>query len=237
MRQEINLLQFAKKPDVPRLSLPVSLVLSGLFFVVLSGVAWSWNKELSDIKVDIVAIEKNNSFRQKEALTTSNISQYQTQLKALEVKLLSKYQLWSNYKRITNAGKSGFSQHFYHIANLADENLSLYEIDIYDRGTSLALKGYARKAEYIPVYINKLKNKSEFEDVFFGDLSIEKLDGHEVMRFSLDRKKEDKGKENAIDGSIEDNIDISDLLKMSLASIDHSNKKKSTPTKSKKVAP
>lgn len=219
MRQEINLLQFAPIADVPRLSFMVLLAVLVAFFLMLVVVAWSSKQDLHDILVDIKTIEKDNSFRQAAALGSDDVSKYQTQLKALEVQLLSKYQLWASYKKITDAGKNGFSKHFYHIANLADENLSLYEIDIYERGTSLALKGYARKAEYIPIYINNLKNKEEFSHVFFGDLSIEKLKGHEVMRFSLDKKVDKKDEKESIDGNVDKNINVSDLLKMSLATV------------------
>jgi hypothetical protein len=219
MRQEINLLQFAPVADVPRLSFMVLLSCLAVFFLMLVAVAWSGKQDLHDVLSDIDTIEKDNSFRQAAAMKTDDISKHQTQLQALEVQLLSKYQLWSSYKKITDAGKNGFSQHFYHIANVADGNLSLYEIDIYERGTRLALKGYARKAEYIPVYINDLKNKQEFESVFFGDLSIEKLKGHEVMRFALEKKVDKKDKKESIDGSIDKNINVSDLLKMSLATV------------------
>jgi hypothetical protein len=218
MRQEINLLKIPLAPKVPKLSFTTAATTSSIFFVLLIAMLWVWDNELESINNDIVTIERNNSFKQKEAMQTGDITKHQTQLKSLEMQLMSKYQLWSNYKKITDAGKNGFSKHFFHIANLADDNLSLYEIDIYERGTSLALKGYARKAEYIPIYINELKNKPEFKGVFFGDLSIEKLHGHEVMRFSLD-KKEEKGKEEkGINGEVNENIDISELLKMSLAS-------------------
>ncbi len=219
MRQEINLLQFPPVPDVPRLSFTVLLLLLMVFFLLLVGVAWSGKQDLQDILVDIRTIEKDNSFRQEAALNSDDISKHQTQLQALEAQLLSKYQLWASYKKITDAGKNGFSTHFYHIANLADNNLSLYEIDIYERGTRLALKGYARKAAYIPIYINDLKNKDEFSQVFFGDLSIEKLKGHEVMRFALEKKVDKKEEKESIDGNIDKSINVSDLLKMSLATV------------------
>lgn len=233
MRQDINLLQFEKPPEVPRLSFGAASVVSACFFVFLVGISWADKNILKKIHEDIATIEKNNSFQQKEAISTGNISQHQNQLQALEGQLMSKYQLWANYKKITDAGKNGFSQHFYHIANLADENLSLYEIEVYDRGSSLAMKGYAKKPEYIPIYIDRLKKKAEFDDVFFGDLSIEKLKGHEVLRFALAKKEEKEGEVEAVNTSEEQKVNVSDLLKMSLANA--LNKKSQTSATATKV--
>jgi hypothetical protein len=172
-------------------------------------------KNLLVIKKNIAQIERENVFQQQSITKPEDIAQYQNQLSGLERQLLSKYQLWAKYKNITNAGKDGFSQYFYHIANLANANLSLYEISVSERGNHLALKGYATKAEDIPTYINHLKSKKELEHVVFGDLSIEKIEGHQILRFVLD-KKEDEDKDDS--QSIEKKINISDIMKMSLAS-------------------
>jgi hypothetical protein len=218
MRQEINLLTMTHGAGLPRLSFRVFSFLSVVFFSGLIVLTWYGNKQLGEISKDIIAIEKSNYFQQQKVVDTDDISKYQTQLKSLEKQLLSKYQLWINYKNITQAGKDGFSQHFYHIATLADRDLSLYEIDVYERGNSLALKGYARKAEFIPIYIDKLKKQEEFKNVYFGDLSIEKIDGHEVMRFSL-AKKELLDK---MEKTLEKPIDISELMNIPLANSHYS---------------
>lgn len=214
MRQEINLLRVEKKEPVPKLSFTLACTLQVVFFVSLYVVYWLGTDQLDTIKQDIVAMEKNTVFQQKKVVDTGDINKQQTTLKTLEKQLLNKYELWVDYQKITDAGKDGFSQHFYHIANLAGSDLSLYEIDIYDRGSSLALKGYSKKADLIPTYINYLKNQKEFELVYFGDLSIEKVEGHDVMRFSLDKKKEPK---KEIETKPE-TIDVSDLLKLPMFS-------------------
>lgn len=214
MRQEINLLKIPIKDNVPKLSLPVVGVVQVVFIAALLTVNWWGGQQLSTILSDISEIEKNNHLQQEPVVEVGDISKQQTQLKTLEKQLLNKYELWVNYKNITDAGKNGFSKHFFHIANLADNNLSLYEIDIYDRGASLALKGYARKAEFIPIYINSLKSQKEFEKVYFGDLSIEKISNHEVMRFVLEKKEEVKESEEKIDNT----IDMSDLMKLPMFS-------------------
>jgi hypothetical protein len=217
MRQEINLLDLEPVVKPPIFSLSVLLVSAAFCFVALATISFYQDKSLVTINEDIAAIEKNNLFLQKNTINVDDISKFQSQLNGLEKQLLSKYQLWANYKNITNTGKEGFSQYFYYIATLADTNLSLYEINVYDRGASLALKGYSTKAEYIPVYINNLKSQQELASVSFGDLSIEKIEGHDILRFSLDRKKEknDTGR-NASDKKIE----ISEIMKMSLSEIE-----------------
>jgi len=218
MRQEVNLLNLEPVVKPPAVSFNVLLVSVVVCFVVLNIVGFYQNKALVIINKDIETIEKNNVFLQKNTIDFNDINKFQNQLSGLEKQLLSRYQLWSNYKSITNSGKEGFSQYFYYIATLADTNLSLYEINVYDRGASLALKGYSKKAEYIPVYINELKSQSELKSVSFGDLSIEKIDGHEILRFSLDRKKEDDTDDSE---SVRDNkIDISEILKMSLTNVE-----------------
>jgi hypothetical protein len=210
VRQEINLLPNKEGAIKPKVSFVLSFVVSVAFVGCLVALTWAYSRQLLSINQDIAAIEKNNLSQQNKVVDTGVIKKSQTQLKSLEKQLVSRYQLWINYKKITEAGKDGFSKHFYHLANLADKNLSLYEIEIYDRGNSLALKGYARKAEYIPIYINSLKKENEFKKVTFGDLSIEKIKGHNVMRFALERKEDESAKE---DKNVEKPIDISELIK------------------------
>ena len=164
----------------------------------------------------MLAIDLRMYFLQKNTINVEDINKFQSQLTGLEKQLLSKYQLWANYKNITNSGKEGFSQYFYYIATLADTNMSLYEIIVYDRGASLALKGYSTKAEYIPIFINNLKSQEELKSVTFGDLSIEKIKNHEILRFSLERKSEkDKAEKNEKNKE----IDISEIMKMSLVDL------------------
>ena len=213
-RQEINFLPRKVRPKNPFLSFSISVILSSAFVVILIVFLWDDNQRLIAINSDIATIEKNNLFQQSTISPTKNIKQYQSQLKALENKLLNRYQLWAKYQQITLTGKQGFSQHFYHIANLANANLSLYEIDIYNNGKNLSLKGYARKAEYIPAYINDLKNQKEFDQVTFGDLNIEKLADHDVMRFSLEKMDEEDNKKQK---RAEPDINVSDLMNMPLA--------------------
>lgn len=225
MRQEINLKIVIPVATAPKLSFSVLccaiVVLSG--FLVL--VNWQGQDKIDAIRQDIAAIEEKTLSQQQQLLQTGDVSKQQTQLKVLENQLVNKYQLWASYKTITESGKNGFSKHFYHIADLADENLSLYEINIYDRGSSLALKGYSRKAETIPEYINLLKKQQEFSKVKFGDLSIEKIEGHEVLRFSL-AKKEDKKADSEFELEIKPPIDISELMKLPLLGLSKSDVQK-----------
>ncbi|MFT6102079.1 MAG: hypothetical protein ACJA2B_000520 [Candidatus Endobugula sp.] len=215
MRQEINLLNRTPEISLPLVSFNVLLGLSGACICLLIIISVYQEKTLSIIKQDITKIERENVFQQQSVIKSDDISQYKNQLSGLEKKLLSKYQLWANYKKITNAGKDGFSQHFYYIANLANKNLSLYEISVSERGNYLALKGYSTKAEDIPSYINNLKSQKELEHVTFGNLSIEKVEGHEVLRFILDKKDD---RDNVRHAPIERKMDVSDIIKMSLSS-------------------
>jgi hypothetical protein len=218
MRQEVNLLNLEPVVKPPTVSFNVLLVSVVVCLITLNIVGFSQDKALVIVNEDIATIEKNNIFLQKNTIDFNDINKFQNKLSGLEKQLLSRYQLWSNYKNITNSGKEGFSQYFYYIATLADANLSLYEINVYDRGASLALKGYSKKAEYIPVYINDLKSQSELKSVSFGDLSIEKIDGHDILRFSLDRKKEEDSDNSQSDR--DKKIDISEILKMSLTKVE-----------------
>jgi Tfp pilus assembly protein PilN len=217
MRQEINLLSRPPEMPSPLVSFTMLLGLSGVCVCLLIMVSIYQEKTLSLINKDIAEIERENVFQQKSITKSDDISQYKNKLSGLEKKLLSKYQLWANYKKITNAGKDGFSQYFYHIANLANKNLSLYEISVSERGNHLALKGYSTKAEDIPSYINNLKSKKELAHVTFGNLSIQKIEGHKVLRFILD-KREGENKDGP--PPIERKIDVSDIIKMSLSSHD-----------------
>jgi hypothetical protein len=212
MRQEINLLTLTQVVILPRLSFRVFSLFSSVFVFCLIVLTWYGNKQLGVISKDIAAIEKSNHFQLQKVVDTGDISKYQTQLKSLEKQFLSKYQLWINYKNITEKGKNGFSQYFYYIAILADKDLAVYEIDIYEKGNSLALKGYARKAEHIPIYIEKLKNKKEFKNIYFGDLSIKKLDGHELVQFSLAKKNS----QDKVEKTIKKPINISELMNIPL---------------------
>lgn len=215
MRQEINLKIIAPVASNPKLSFSVLCCAIFVLCSVLGGINWQGQQKIDAVRKDIAIIEEKSLGQQQQLLQTGNISKQQNQLKVLEKQLVNKYQLWSSYKVITEAGKNGFSRHFFHIANLADENLSLYEINIYDRGSSLALKGYSRKAATIPEYINQLKKQQEFTKVKFGDLSIEKIEGHDVMRFSLARKEEQEAElESELD--LKPPIDISELMKLPL---------------------
>lgn len=216
MRQEINLLNLEPIVKPPVVSLYVLLACAISCMITLYFFSSYQAKELVRINKDIAVIEKNNIFLQKNTINVEDINKFQSQLTGLEKQLLSKYQLWANYKNITNSGKEGFSQYFYHIATLADTNMSLYEINVYDRGASLALKGYSTKAEYIPIFINNLKSQEELKSVTFGDLSIEKIKNHEILRFSLERKSE-KDKEEKNEKNKE--IDISEIMKMSLVDL------------------
>ena len=170
---------------------------------------------MSVVYADIKEIEKNNHDQQKIIISVDGVGHHQSTLKLLESQLVNKYQLWADYKNIARSGSQGFSKHFFHIANLSDENISLYEIEIYDRGSRLAMKGYARQAAYIPNYINKLKKQTAFQQVAFGNLSIEKLKGHDVMRFSLDKEKSDP--EAALELKSQEKIDVSKLMNMTLS--------------------
>ena len=217
MRQEINLLSRPPEIPSPLVSFAMLLGFSGVCVCLLIIISVYQEKTLSLINKDIAEIERKNVFQQKSTIKSDDISQYKNKLSGLEKKLLSKYRLWANYKKITNVGKDGFSQYFYHIANLANKNLSLYEISVSERGNHLALKGYSTKAEDIPIYINNLKSKKELAHVIFGDLSIQKVEGHEILRFILDKRAgEDKGNNS----QIERRIDVSDIIKMSLSSYD-----------------
>ena len=213
-RQEINLLFVDKKPSQPFFSFRIVVSCSILFCSILTIVFFHQKKDLDAINVDIKNIEKNNMFQQAQAIPTDSIGKYENQLKKLEKQLLDRYQLWANYQKITMTGKDGFSKHFYHIAQLSHVDLSLYEIDIYNKGKNLSLKGYARKPEDIPIYINELKKQKEFEGVKFGDLNIEKIKDHNVMRFSLEKNEEEK--KETFDNKPD--INISDLMGMPLVS-------------------
>ncbi|ODS23340.1 hypothetical protein AB835_09290 [Candidatus Endobugula sertula] len=211
-RQEVNLLQNIEKIPVPIISFSILLLASFLLSTILAGILWFDTHKLAEINKDIAAIEKNNMFQKSNIVNTNDISKYQKQLKALEKQLLRRYQLWADYQKITASGKEGFSTHFYHIANLVSQNLSLYEIDIYNKGKNLSLSGYAKKAEDIPIYINDLKKQKEFSDVIFGHLLIENLVSHNAMKFSLEKLEEDGAK-----FEIEGGIDADDLINMPLA--------------------
>ncbi len=214
MRQEINFLQKPKKEAVPSLSFSRALCVAGFLLVFLSGMSWYGNQELDNVLKDIAAIEKNNASQKIQIVDSQGVTKSQTELRLLEKQLMNKYQLWINYKNITKAGKKGFSKHFYYIAQLADKEMSLYEIDIYDRGNRLSLKGYSKQAAIIPVYINNLRNQQEFKEMSFGDLSMQRLEEHNIMQFSLDRR-EIKDKKEPIKNK---KIDVSELIKMSLLS-------------------
>ncbi|MGS2717661.1 hypothetical protein ACVBE9_05770 [Eionea flava] len=213
LRQEINLLNRPKKLKAPTVSFTALIVCSLLSILMFSGMGYHQKQALTVVKQDIEKIEEKNLFNQKLATSPTNIEVYKNQLTGLEEKLLSRYQLWAKYKQITEAGKDGFSQYFYHIANLATDKLSLYEISISDRGNHLSLKGYASQAEEIPNYINALKSQEALNGVVFGHLSIEKLDGHSILMFSLDKQEISEQ-----DTSTPNNrsIDISEIMKMPL---------------------
>lgn len=212
-RQEIDLLRTENQTYQPKISFRVASLCSFLFFSALMFFLWNQSHTLKNIEANIKEIEKNNMFQQAKVLPLADVGKYEGRLKTLEQQLLDRYQLWANYQKITMTGKEGFSKHFFHIAQLSHKDLSLYEIDLYNKGKNLALKGYARKAEYIPVYINELKKQSEFENVEFGALNIEKIKDHNVMRFSLEKIEEEKPQEKFEERP---NINISDLMGMPL---------------------
>lgn len=213
IRQEINLLNRPKKVKAPAVSFSALMVCSLLSVFIFGVVGYYQKQALIIVKQDIKKIEEKNLFNQQLAKSPTNIEAYKNQLTGLEEKLLSKYQLWAKYKQITEAGKDGFSQYFYHIANLANDKLSLYEISISDRGNYLSLKGYASKAEEIPSYINALKSQEALSGVVFGPLSIEKIDGHAILKFSLE--KQETSEQNSTT-SKDETIDISEIMKMPL---------------------
>jgi len=215
MRQEVNLLNRPPEVLTPVVSFNTLFGLCCACACLLIIVSIYQENTLSIIKQDITEIERENVFQQQTVVKSEDIVQYQNKLSGLEKQLLRKYQLWAKYKAITNAGKDGFSQYFYHIANLANKNLSLYEISVSERGNHLALKGYAIKAEDIPIYINDLKYKKELKNVTFGDLSIENIKDHQVLRFILAKKQDKDSKGSQPAGK---KINISDIMKMSLAS-------------------
>lgn len=211
MRQEVNLLILNSVENKPLFSFGSLSVFSVVLICSLFYYSDYQSKKLNSILDEIVEFEKKILVEDSALPSVNDISVYQNKLVALEGELLTKYRIWKSYKDMTRSGKNGFSPYFYHIADRANINLSLYEIGIYNRGTSLALKGYAKKAEYIPIYINELKNQEVFKNVRFGGLSIDKVKGHNIVKFSLD--KEDR---KIIQKSI-DADDVNDLIKTTLS--------------------
>jgi len=212
-RQDINLLQNKKIKASPKLSFSVASIFSVFFFAFLLLILWGDVTELEAINKSIASLEKSNALKERsEVFPVKDIEKYHHQLERLENSLLNKYQFMANYQQITSEGKGGFYRFFYHIASLSSSNLSLSEITIYNKGKDFSLSGYAKKSKYIPIYINDLKSQKDFENVSFGNLSIERSGDDGVIRFFLDRQDENNSEEDVIE-----NTNIPDLVGIPLS--------------------
>lgn len=92
-----------------------------------------------------------------------------------------------------NLGNSvGFSQQLEAMARQHRDSLSIERFGLMEGGNYVELSGWARQADQVPLYIQRLREEESFEKVGFGVLTIEKSEQRrDAMLFGLARPKGD----------------------------------------------
>jgi len=204
VRQEINLLPdgLSSKPlSFSFYQLLISIVVLIVVFLIY---IYSQYSVLNTIKNKIAKVEQEIVEIDSSLGDTKEIVSYKTTISNLEATLEKKKKLMQSYTEIPDSERVGFSRYFVEMAKLSSRNMSIDSIKVLNGGRQLLFSGYSVHPESVPGYINQLKQKTLFDNVVLGDLSMERVENSGLMRFFLEDNfstKEDVINRSLIGGS------------------------------------
>jgi len=186
MRQEINLLPDGLSTKSLNFSFNHLLIALMVLSIVYLMYIYSQYSALNTIKEKIAKIEQEIVGVDSSIGGSKPLVNYKNKISSLEARLEKKKNLMKSYTEIPDSERIGFSNYFVEMAKLSSRNMSIDSIKVLNGGRHLLFSGYSNHPESVPDYINELKQKSLFDDVVLGDLSMERVKGSGLMKFFLE---------------------------------------------------
>ena len=190
-RQEVNLYLPEFRHSEVLLNANRAVLLVGLFVGLLlllqAGFWWraaaledtqrAAQLELQQLQRQVESLRRQQPRTRGTALATQ-VSELQRQLtRSRQISLLIKGQNLGN--------AAGFSMQLRGMARQAPGDLQLSGFRLSRGGGLVELQGWARQAEAVPRYLQRLRGEDSFENVQFGNLVIERDENSGLLRFSL----------------------------------------------------
>ncbi|MBL4606251.1 MAG: PilN domain-containing protein [Pseudomonadales bacterium] len=116
-------------------------------------------------------------------------------LKQLKLKNADKRRVTSYINNMGLDSEHSVTQFYEALSENVMPGLWLSEIVLYNQASDIVLKGLARNASDVPIYIERMKSKPLFESISFHSMHLRKVDKFPLYtEFNLDsRKQKDEG--------------------------------------------
>lgn len=101
-------------------------------------------------------------------------------------------QIFTIISRQDMGNTSGFSAHMEALARQSMDTLALDKFSLQRGGSYVEFSGTTRRADQIPVYLQRLRSEASFAEVDFGVLTVERAERSDsLLKFKLERAEEE----------------------------------------------
>lgn len=189
--QQINLYLAEFRPQRLWLSL-TQLVVGVLVLALLLGLWSFWshlgNQRLSDSLVaeqaELDALREEVAQTQA-ALGSTRGQDIETEMARLEADIAQRERILTVIARQNLGNAQGFSRQMSALARQSLEDIQVQHFALHRGGEYAELRGLTRRADQVPVYVQRLRTEDSFRQVRFGVLQLEQGEGRGPMPFSL----------------------------------------------------
>ncbi|WP_111640412.1 hypothetical protein [Marinimicrobium alkaliphilum] len=189
--QQINLYLPEFRPQRQRLSLS-QLAVAALVLALALGVWSTWNHLGNNRLVEAIAVERAqvdllraDVARTQNALGVTGGPDIERELARLEEDIAQRERILTVITRQNLGNAQGFSRQMSALARQSLEDVQVQHFALRRGGEYAELRGVTRRADQIPVYVQRLRTEDSFRQVRFGVLQVEQGESRAAMPFSL----------------------------------------------------
>jgi Tfp pilus assembly protein PilN len=202
MKQQINLFQptSGKFPsNKPRKLLSANMLLLGIMVLTCLGlilIYTSASQEVSTLRQKLRhfstqnrTVEKRLADLRRTSLSKPTKSkksdELEIEINQLSAKIETNNQLIEVLQNQSQGNMSGFSKYLEDLAYQYFENVWLTKIHLRAGGTAITLTGKTSQPELVPRLITTLSKKSAFQQVYFQQVRLERVDEKQSQSFTF----------------------------------------------------
>jgi hypothetical protein len=202
MKQKINLFQPTSgqfPSNKPRKLLSANMLLLGIMVLTCLGlilIYTSASQEVSTLREKLRhfstqnrTVEKRLAELRRTSLSKQTKSkksdESETEINQLSAKIETNNKLIEVLQNQSQGNMSGFSKYLEDLA-YQYENIRLTKINLRAGGTAITLTGKTSQPELVPGLITILSKKSAFQQIYFQQVRLERVDEKQTFTFVLD---------------------------------------------------
>ncbi len=202
MKQQINLFQPTSgqfPSNKPRKLLSANMLLLGIMVLTCLGlilIYTSASQEVSTLREKLRhfstqnrTVEKRLAELRRTSLSKQTKSkksdESETEINQLSAKIETNNKLIEVLQNQSQGNMSGFSKYLEDLA-YQYENIRLTKINLRAGGTAITLTGKTSQPELVPGLITILSKKSAFQQIYFQQVRLERVDEKQTFTFVLD---------------------------------------------------